>query len=538
LIDPSLISNRQVIKPVSSLSELRLMPFDNKREFDSDVIVVGAGPAGSSAAYYFASAGYDVILIDKQKFPRDKVCGDFLSQIAQNELSKIGITDLPEFKSSNKITRASVYLEGRKLISRRVPSFQDLPRYGRVVPRIILDKLLLESACNEGVVFLEGLKAVGMRTTVKGVEVKAESPSGIRILKARMMVGADGSNSIIAKIIRGHGPSSADRIIAIRGYFEGVEGPANQADLHFNKESFPGYCWLFPTGKKQANVGVGVVLDTFPTFNRLKELLDHLIENDSALHKRLSHAKLVGQIRGWPLTTYNPNQPLVDDRVMLVGDAAGLVNPLNGEGIQYALLSGKWASEVAISCLDANDLSKEALSAYSNIVEKELRYDMAIASLIVQLIRNRSFNPFWLRSMEVIAERSKVDSFYADIVGGILMGTVAQSEATNLEVIRGTIEQATLSQGLTNLLQTLQDPNAMVKDSIEALQTGLEITRQATQNPSAFFNWAINSATSAINFAVAASSRYSESPHEKKPTNPLSPRKKPVSSKTKSESGS
>ena len=79
------------------------------------------------------------------------------------------------------------------------------------------------------------------------------------------------------ELVRGQPPSSADRIIAIRGYFKDVEGPPNQADLHFNKESFPGYCWLFPTGKNQANVGVGMVLDTIPSGNRLKELLNHLI---------------------------------------------------------------------------------------------------------------------------------------------------------------------------------------------------------------------------------------------------------------------
>ena len=490
---------------------------DNKKEFDSDVIVVGAGPAGSAAAYYFASAGYDVILVDKQKFPRDKICGDFVSPVAQNELSNLGITNLPDFKNSNAISNASVYLDGNKLISRTVPKAQGLPRFGRVIPRKILDKLILDSAIKEGAIFLEGLKAVSIQTKRKGIELTVEGSSGKRVLKSRLLIGADGSNSTIAKLVRGYPPSSADRIIAIRGYFEDVEGPTNQADLHFNKESFPGYCWLFPTGKNQANVGVGVVLDTIPTGNRLKELLTHLIENDPALSKRLSHSKLVGQIGGWPLTTYNPKQPLVDNKVMLVGDAAGLVNPLNGEGIQYALLSGRRASEVAISCLIANDFSNDALSVYPHIIEKELGYGMSVAGLIVQLIRNRSFNPFWLRSLELMAARSRVDNSYADIVGGILMGTVPQNMANNLEVVRGTIEQATLSEGLTNLLETIQDPLAIAKATIEAIQTGFGITSQVTQNPVAFFNWAINSTTAAINLANAASSHHSESDQEEAP---------------------
>jgi geranylgeranyl reductase family protein len=471
------------------------------------VIVVGSGPAGSATAHYLAIAGYDVILIDRCKFPRDKICGDFVSPVAQNELAQLGITRTLEFKSANQITKASVYLDDNKIVSRVIPKVQGLPRYGRVVPRFVLDKLLLDSACRGGAVFLESLRAVSMRVKHRSVELDVEGPDGKRTLRTRLLIGADGSNSTIARIVRGQPPSSADRIIAIRGYFKDVEGPSNQADLHFNKESFPGYCWLFPTGKKEANVGVGVVLDTIPSGNRLKELLNHLISNNAELSKRLKNAKLLGQIGGWPLTTYNPNQLLVDNRVMLVGDAAGLVNPLNGEGIQYALLSGRWASEVAISSLIANDLSKEALSAYQDNVERELRYGMSIAGLIVQLIRNRSFNAIWLRSLELMAARSRVDSSYADIVGGILMGTVPQSEATNLEVARGTIEQAVLSTGLNSWLELVQDPNAVVKSTLEVIQTGFAVAVQASQNPSALFDWAIKSVASAINVAVASSSR-------------------------------
>ncbi len=482
------------------------------------MLVVGAGPAGSATALYLATAGYDVVLVDKCKFPRDKICGDFVSPVAQVELAKLGITSTPEFKSANRISKAAVYLDGKKIVSRSPPKVQGLPRYGRVVPRLVLDKLLLESACREGVVFLENMRAVGMRVKHRGVELETEGTEGERTLKARLLIGADGSNSTIARIVRGQPPSSADRIIAIRGYFKSVEGQSSQADLHFNKESFPGYCWLFPTGKNEANVGVGMVLDTIPSGNRLVELLNQLISNDEALSRRLKNAKLVGQIGGWPLTTYNPNQPLVDNHVMLVGDAAGLINPLNGEGIQYALLSGRWASEVAISCLAGNDLSKEALAAYQDIVERELQYGMSIAHLIVQLIRNRSFNPLWLHSLELMAARSRVDSGYADIVGGILMGTVSQTEAINLEVARGTIEQVMLSTGLNNLVEMVQDPNVIAKSALEAIQTGFSVAAQATENPSALFDWAVKSVASAVNVALA-SSNYTGSTQKRRSTN-------------------
>lgn len=472
-----------------------------QQKFDCDVIVVGAGPAGSAAAFYLASAGYSTIILDKQKFPRDKVCGDFVSPIAQKELDTLEITHLPEFRRSNIISRASVYLDGNELISRSVPDVKSLPKYGRVVPRIILDKLLLDSACKKGADFLEGLKVVGLTAMEGGIMVKTEGPPGRKILKSRLLIGADGSNSIIAKHVRGHPPLSADRIIAIRGYFENVKGPQNQADLFFDKESFPGYCWLFPTGKTQANVGVGVIQDTIPPNYRLKELLNHLIKNNSALHDRLKGAKPVGQIRGWPLMTYNRNQSLIDNNIMLVGDAAGFVNPLNGEGIQYALLSGRWASEVAIPCLSANECSKEMLSTYSDRVDKELGYSMSIARLLVQLIRNRSFNPFWLRSMELIAAHSRVDPGYADIIGGILMGSLPQSEATSWEVVRGTLEQAMVSSALD-----LQDSTTVVKATVDGLQMGYKITHQMTHNPSAVFNWAINSTADAINLALLASS--------------------------------
>jgi geranylgeranyl reductase family protein len=480
-----------------------------KPEFDSHVIVVGAGPAGVAASYYLASAGFKVILIDKQKFPRDKVCGDFVSPVAQDELSRLGITSLPAYTKMNLISKASAYLDGKELISKQVPIVQGLPKYGRVIPRMMLDNWLLDAARKAGAEVLEGLKAVNLELEKQCISLEVVSPSGTRNLRAHLLIGADGSNSTVARLMRGRTPSNRDRIIAIRGYYRGVEGPSNQADLHFNSESFPGYCWLFPTGKNEANVGVGVALDTIPAGNRLGELLNHLIEDNVALHERLHKAKRASQIAGWPLAIYNPNLPVIDNRVMLVGDAAGLVNPLNGEGIQYALLSGRWASEVAVSCLTKNDFSRDALSAYSDIIEKELRYDMSLASMIVQLIRNRSLNPVWLGLLKLITAHAKTDPNYADTVGGILMGSTPQSRAFSMEIVIGTLEQAVLSTGYKGL-KTIQDPRFPVKAALDAVEMSLDVTRQVTMNPFGFINWVANSAASAMDVAIAASTRYSE----------------------------
>ena len=391
-----------------------------KPDFDSDVVVVGAGPAGATAASYIAQSGLKVILIERKTFPRDKVCGDFIGPAALLELKKLGISDLPEYRKTNVIDQAALYLDGKRLITGWIPNIKGLPPYGRVIPRLMLDKWIFDSAQKAGVHILEGCRAKRFQYSNNAIIIEIEGTAGIINLRTQLLIGADGSNSTISQQLRGYPPPRNDRIVGVRAYFENINGPSDQADLFFNSKSFPGYCWLFPTSRKRANVGVGMVLDTFPkNTDKIRELFIRLIEKDTALHSRLQNAEMIGRIDSWPLTTYNPRLPIVDRRVMLIGDAAGLINPLNGEGIQYALLSGRWASEAAISCFMNNNFSKEALMIFSNRIEKELRYDMALSHLIVQLIRNRSLNPIWLNVLKIIVARARIDPDYAQITGGI-----------------------------------------------------------------------------------------------------------------------
>ena len=170
--------------------------------------------------------------------------------------------------------------------------------------------------------------------------------------------------------------------------------PDEQLDLYFDGRCYPGYCWLFPTGNGEANVGLGMALETWPAHNRTPaDMLRRLMRDDAALAARLRNARLRGKIVGWPLMTYNHRLKIVADRVMLIGDAASLINPLNGEGIQYALLSARWAAEAVAPCLREDDFSARALAPFAARVESEMRYDMALSRLdergIVELDEER-----------------------------------------------------------------------------------------------------------------------------------------------------
>ncbi len=496
--------NHAVIAEERIMIRISLAP-----KFDCDVVIVGAGPAGATAAANLARSGYKVILLDWQRFPRDKVCGDFVGPVALVELKRLGITALAEYQESNIIREAALYLDGRKIIERSIPQIEGLPPHGRVIPRLTLDAWIVDAARAAGAEVLEGFHANRFDRDSDGVTVEARGKGGPLRLRAKLLIGADGSSSTTALSLRGSKPPRDDRIIAVRAYFTGVEGPYDQADLYFTAESFPGYYWLFPTGRGTANVGVGMVLETIPPADdHLRELLLRLIERDTALRDRLQGATIEGKIIGWPLTTYNPGLPIVGDRVMLVGDAAGLINPLNGEGIQYALLSGRWAAEVAQRCLVKGDLRQAALAAYAELVEREMRYDMALAGLIVQAIRNRSLNSLWLQALRIIVGRARLDYDYAHIAGGILAGLVPASEAISLKMIGGTVEQTAITFGLRAAGNLFRGPRQWASVGLETAQTSYGIAFDTLRHPVDSLKWGLGLATGMAELAFQVSQHW------------------------------
>jgi flavin-dependent dehydrogenase len=264
------------------------------------------------------------------------------------------VTQNPAFQRSNVIYSASVHLDGKRLINSLIPETPGLPAYGRVVPRLQFDAWIVDAARAAGAQLYEGWRVKGYAVDSDGVTVQAEQRGQLRTWRARALIGADGSSSLVARQMHGKLPSDRDRTRCALTMKASAALPIRPTC------SFPAPAFrlllALSDGDNGANVGIGMLLETLPAASEhLPRLLDQLIEQDSAFGERLVNARKIGKVAGWPLSTYNPSSPLVADRVLLAGDAAGLINPLNGEGIQYALLSGRWAAETAVQAAARND---------------------------------------------------------------------------------------------------------------------------------------------------------------------------------------
>jgi flavin-dependent dehydrogenase len=227
-----------------------------------------------------------------------------------------------------------------------------------------------------------------------------------------------------------------------------------------------------------------------PSADHLRDLLLALVRDDRAIARRLGAARLDGKVVGWPLTTFDHRLPIVGERMVLVGDAAGLINPLNGEGIQYALLSGRWAAHVVAQALRRGDCSSASLSPYARTVALSLRYDMALAQMVVELIRNRSLNAVWLRSLKVLAARARGDPDYARTAGGVLAGLLPASDLVSRRILLGSLEQT-----------------ASMLDAASLIGGAHRLVRDTIRNPGDMLAWAAGLAPAAAEVLVCAAGR-------------------------------
>jgi geranylgeranyl reductase family protein len=329
----------------------------------ADVIVVGAGPAGSATAYYAARAGLEVLLLDRQGFPRDKPCGDGLMPHAAEEISLMGLGDWLDEPHHGRFSGFSVYTQ-TALLRQKVPPTLHGP-YGYVVPREETDTRLIERAREAGIEFQSGVRATGLLRSPAGNVSGVEAVSNGETLRseAPLVVAADGVGGFAAEGMKAH-----QNAVARRQYFRGVSGP-NKEDLHIfltkdMNEHGAGYGWIFHFGDGRANVGAGVSTKTLSRTGRnLKDFFDSFLEEPEVV-RHLGGAEPEEPAKSWSLKMGMWGAKRYAQGLMSVGDAASMIHPISGEGVGYAIESGRLAAAWAHEARSRNDYSASLLSGY------------------------------------------------------------------------------------------------------------------------------------------------------------------------------
>jgi len=314
---------------------------------ETDVLVVGAGPAGSAAAAWAARSGADVVLADAAVFPRDKTCGDGLTPRAMGELDQLGLGDWVRSKGRNRGLRAAGF--GQELL---LPwPGGSLPDHGGAVPRTELDARIRDVALDAGAQPLEGARAVDVERDgdrVTGV-VFARPDDSATTVRCRRLVVADGARSPLGRVLGREWHRDTAYGVAARGYIRSGRSDDEWISSHLELrgaegELLSGYGWVFPLGDGEVNVGVGTLATARrPADVRLRSLLELYAD------QRRDEWQLDGAVRA-PASALLPMGGAVSGVAgrnwALVGDAAGCVNPLNGEGIDYGLETGRSVVEL------------------------------------------------------------------------------------------------------------------------------------------------------------------------------------------------
>jgi geranylgeranyl reductase family protein len=355
---------------------------------DYDIAIIGAGPGGCACALALQGSGLRVVLIDKAKFPRDKVCGDAIPGASFKAMDAINIEwgrQMREFADKADVRASTVYLPKNRKVTYRWVSYScnskraDFDNFliqlvrGETQTEVLEEKWLSKISINDNGAFCE-----------------FRDGSSIR---AKLIIGCDGANSVVKKHLSSGETKDKEALAAIRAYYTGIKGiEAGENEFHLIK-GLDGYFWIFPLANGWANVGFGVMKKRRRNENSPKDLRGTLakILSSPSLAARFENAVLMHPVNGFGLPIWTRKRRISGERLMLCGDAAELIDPLQGHGIDKAMWSGVFAARQAINCFQADNFSPAFMQRYETMLYNKMGTELSRSYWILKNVQRFPF---------------------------------------------------------------------------------------------------------------------------------------------------
>jgi geranylgeranyl reductase family protein len=360
----------------------------------TDVCIVGAGPSGALAALFLAKKGIPSLLVDKSEFPRDKICGDGLSGWVVSVLHALDPDVLLRLNESS----FALHSYGMRIVAPNgrildLPfAVNELPMEGLppgyTCKRIHFDQFLIDEVQNQsGITFMDKTIITGYSRSQGGMILETSANDRIR---TQMVVFANGANSIFMKDPGGIHKSKKYTMTGLKTYYKGITGfhNDNYVELHFLKGILPGYLWLFPLSENEANVGIGLDQERIGRKKiNLKQFLFDAIKQEPHLRERFKSAEQIAPVQAYRLPLWDGRRTLSGERFLLAGDAASMIDPVTGEGIGHAAITGMYAARQVERSLRTGNYTAQFMGQYDQEVYEKIGKELSISSKIPRFIR-------------------------------------------------------------------------------------------------------------------------------------------------------
>jgi geranylgeranyl reductase family protein len=393
-----------------------------------DVCVVGAGPAGATAACRLAERGIDALLVDRAHFPRDKVCGDGVGPRAVRVLEKLGLYPSEGFPGGYGLEGIRIGSPNRRVLEVRVGEGVPESKAGYVIPRERFDGWLLEQAVKKGVRLWDGMEVRQIEKRKGALRLSGSRDGRPLSVTARFAVGAWGAQ---AGKVAGPYPARVEggrfAVIAMRGYFKGLQGIGPYLEIHFDPGLVPGYGWVFPMGPESANIGYGIRQDFLRKKGiPLRRLFEEFLGTNPSVRRYLEKGERVSPLRGAVIPFRKALLPVTHGRLLRTGDAAAFADPLSGEGIGTAMQSGWMAADCVANALEHGTPARLATVAYAASCHKEIVWNLGLASLVQSILIRPPFGSTD-RILDAFVDKAQGNPRMARAMARLIIGDLSRA---------------------------------------------------------------------------------------------------------------